>query len=105
MDNQALHVAVAAVCPIDGVAIVDPADKATWRIDFQPQATGPQRAAAQVALLTFVDPSPPTASDRAARDASDNDAIRALVRVFAEYTQNPQSRTAAQIIARMRALA
>lgn len=45
-----LHEAVAAVCPIDGVAIGDPADKATWRIDFRPAATAAQKAAAAAAL-------------------------------------------------------
>ncbi len=31
--------AVAAVAPIYGVALGDPTDKATWRIDFAPSAT------------------------------------------------------------------
>ena len=56
MDHLALHRAIAAACPILGIAIADPDDKATWRIDFDPSATEPQREAAQAALQAF-DPS------------------------------------------------
>jgi hypothetical protein len=48
-----VHLAVAAVCPIDGVAIGDPSDKATWRIDFAAAATAAQRQAAQAALAAM----------------------------------------------------
>ena len=49
-----LHAKIAAVCPIDGVAIGDPANPATWRIDFAASATAQQIAAAraQLALIT-----------------------------------------------------
>jgi len=53
-----LHGAVAAVCPIFGVAIVELNDKSTWRIDFQPIATTAQKVQAQDVLNAFV-PSPP----------------------------------------------
>ena len=48
-----LHAKIAAVCPIDGVAIGDPADVKTWRIDFAVGATPAQQAAAQAALAAI----------------------------------------------------
>ena len=58
MDHLALHRAIAAACPILGIAIGDPEDKATWRIDFDPSATQAQREAAKAALQAF-DPTAP----------------------------------------------
>lgn len=49
-----LHAALAAICPIEGVAIGNPADRKTWRIDFAPGATTAQRQAAEAALAAFV---------------------------------------------------
>jgi len=49
----ALDKAVKAVCPIDGVSIGAPGDKATWRIDFKEAATTAERAAAQAVLAAF----------------------------------------------------
>jgi len=46
-DVAALHKAIEAVCPIFGVAIVDPVVNATWRIDYTPDATEAQQQAAQ----------------------------------------------------------
>jgi hypothetical protein len=57
-----LHAAIAAVCPIEGVAIADPADKASWRIDFAEDATDRQKAAAAAALSAF-DPAAPAPRD------------------------------------------
>jgi hypothetical protein len=49
-----LDAAVRAVCPaIDGVSIGNWADRGTWRVDFQPAATAPQRAAAANVIATF----------------------------------------------------
>jgi hypothetical protein len=48
-----LHAAVAAVCPIHGVSIGRKDDKATWRIDFAPEATAEQRAAAVSGMQGF----------------------------------------------------
>lgn len=48
-----LDKAIRAVCPIDGVSIGRPADKATWRIHFRPEATPGQRAAAGAVLAAF----------------------------------------------------
>jgi hypothetical protein len=44
---------VALACPINGVSIGDWENRATWRIDFKPEATSKQRQAAQKALLAF----------------------------------------------------
>ena len=49
----AIHTQIAAVCPIDGVAIGDPADAKTWRIDFAVGATPAQIVAAQQALAAI----------------------------------------------------
>ena len=49
-----LHKGIAAVCPIDGVSVGDPADKKTWRIDFSPNATPAQQAAARALLSAWV---------------------------------------------------
>lgn len=48
-----LQPAVDAVCPNSGVCIGDPADKLTWRIDFDPSATDAQKAAAQAVIAAF----------------------------------------------------
>jgi|SRR5581483_6700579 len=53
----ALHQAIAAVCPIDGVAILE--DSKTWRIDYQASATAAQRAQCEQIAANFVLP-PPT---------------------------------------------
>lgn len=50
-----LQAKLSLVCPIDGVAIGDPADASTWRIDFHPTATPRQIAAAQ-AQLSLITP-------------------------------------------------
>lgn len=55
MNTQRLHSLIAAAAPIHGVALGDPADKSTWRIDFKDEATGAQRAAALAALASFAD--------------------------------------------------
>lgn len=53
MDAGKLHAALAALCPIAGVSVGDPDDRATWRIDFDPSATAPQRQAARALLVTY----------------------------------------------------
>lgn len=50
--NQ-LHDAIEAVCPIEGIAIVNAADKSTWRIDFAAAATDAQKVAAQGIVAGF----------------------------------------------------
>jgi hypothetical protein len=48
-----LHAEIAAVCPIHGVSIGRKNDKATWRIDFAPDATDAQKAAADAVKAAF----------------------------------------------------
>jgi hypothetical protein len=65
----ALEDAVRAVCPIIGVSVGNWANRATWRVDFQPAATTPQRDAAANVIATF-DPTLTTwAEIRAQRNA------------------------------------
>lgn len=54
-----LHRVAAALAPIDGVAVGRADDRSTWRIDFSPDATAEQRAAASAALAAY-DPEAPT---------------------------------------------
>lgn len=53
MISTSLHEAISAICPIDGVSIGDPSNKATWRIDFAAAATAQQRAAATAIIASF----------------------------------------------------
>ena len=59
---------IKAVCPIDGVSIGTWTDKMTWRIDFTPEATTEERAAAQGVVDAF-DPTAPVPAE--IRDAAD----------------------------------
>lgn len=61
---QKLHEQIAKHAPICGVRIVDERDRSTWSIDFEPDATPAQQAAASAALSAYVevdDPVPLTA--------------------------------------------
>lgn len=63
MNITALDAALRLVAPIEGVSVVDENDKSTWRVDFKPEATSDQRAAAQAVIDTFdvdADPVPAT---------------------------------------------
>lgn len=51
--NQAVHNAVAVVCPIFGISIGDRNVKATWRIDFNPIATPAEQTMAQTVVNGF----------------------------------------------------
>jgi hypothetical protein len=53
MDIQALDAALRQLAPIHGVIIGDPENRATWRVDFEEEATAPQRAAAEALLASF----------------------------------------------------
>ena len=50
---EQLHDVVAAVCPITGLSIGDPKDKATWKIHFADTATAAQKKAADKVLKNF----------------------------------------------------
>jgi hypothetical protein len=75
-----LHQAIAAVCPIDGVAIVNPNDNTTWRIDYGPSATPAQQQAAQQALAAI------TPASLAAADATVAAAAAAIPNPLAAAT-------------------
>lgn len=53
MITQRLDAAIKEVCPINGVSIGRPDDKATWRIDFAQSATAQQRADAAAVVEAF----------------------------------------------------
>jgi hypothetical protein len=53
MDIAYLHQSIAAVCPITGVSVGNPADKSTWEIFFQSSATAAQQAAAQAVMASW----------------------------------------------------
>ena len=48
-----VQAAVAVVCPVVGVSIGDQNDKSTWRVDFTPDATDAQKAAAAQAITNY----------------------------------------------------
>jgi hypothetical protein len=85
-DLAKLDAQLRAVAPIEGVSIGRWSDKRSWRIDFLPQATTAERAAARAVLDAF-DPeapenAPPPPRDLAAElDAlkSENKALRAAL--------------------------
>lgn len=58
MNLAYLTAQIQAVCPIDGVSIGRPDTKATWRIDFRPEATAQQRLDAQAVLDAYTPDSP-----------------------------------------------
>jgi hypothetical protein len=49
----ALHAQVAAACPIDGIAVIDPTNPSSWRIDFQASATSAQKSSAQAIVTAY----------------------------------------------------
>lgn len=57
--SAALHAAIAAVCPIDGVSMAKLEDRSTWRIDIRRDATPEQIAAAKSVVSTFDLDAPP----------------------------------------------
>jgi hypothetical protein len=65
---MALTEAIEIVCPIHGVAIGSRNDRRTWRIDYKPEATEQQKAAAQAVLLAFDIDAPTAAMVDAERD-------------------------------------
>jgi hypothetical protein len=52
-DLRRLHARIEAVCPIEGTSVGNINDKATWRIDFKPEATEQQRSNAQSIITTW----------------------------------------------------
>lgn len=56
IDAQALAVAVAAVCPIDGISIGDATDRSTWAAQFKSAANDAQKQSAAAVIATWVNP-------------------------------------------------
>lgn len=52
-DTARLDAAVRNACPILGVSVGTPSDYATVRVDYAPEATAEQRAAADAAVAAF----------------------------------------------------
>jgi len=50
---DALHTAIEAVAPIDGVSVGSRADKSSWRVAFKPEATDQQKANAAAVVAGF----------------------------------------------------
>lgn len=50
LDRAAIHNQVAEEAPIEGIKFVDIDDPATWVIDFAPEATTEEQAAAQAVI-------------------------------------------------------
>lgn len=74
--TQALHEAIAAVCPIDGVSVGRWDDRLMWRVNYKPEATPDQKAAAQTVVDTF-DTLVPVKSEFCVRVDTDAEAVRA----------------------------
>lgn len=66
---------IQAVAPIEGVSIGQQDNKATWRVDFRPEATPIQKAAAQIVIAGF---DPDTADIRSDLAKSLDTAISAM---------------------------
>lgn len=63
-----LSASIAEVAPIHGVSVGNRNDKSTWRVDFKPDATDQQKAAAQAVVNAFVFSRPTPAMVDAERD-------------------------------------
>jgi len=93
VNTNRLHDLIAALAPIDGVSIGKRSDKTTWRIDFKPEATEQQKAAAQAALDAFDIDAPPDLSKidtdtLNAALAQEGSVVRALAEImFAEINK------------------
>jgi hypothetical protein len=83
--DQALR---AANVPIVGVSLGDPANRATWRVLFLPEATDPQKATAQNILDTVVIDAA-TLADLDAVSDIDQKVLRAVVQGLWETIPGP----------------
>ena len=91
-----LSKAISAVAPIDGVSVGKKIDKTTWRIDFKPEATQPQRDAAQGVVDAFV-------WDETPLDKSDIDNINKHLKALALVVAQWNGKTVPQLKAAFRA--
>lgn len=108
-DASQLDVNIRAVCPIFGVSMVDPANTATWVIDFDPAATDAQKQAAQNVITNWATISAQQAAAQAALDSNkatiQNQAQTALtnLRAYIALTSPTAAQTTAavQLIAKV----
>ena len=77
MNIVKLDQAITAVCPIDGVSIGRWNDRASWEIQFRPEATDEQKAAAHAVMDTF-DPDAPGNNLKAAKRLTQDDMLDLL---------------------------
>lgn len=66
---QRLHAALSAAAPIVGVSVGDPDDRSMWRVDFAPEATDTQKAAALQVVGAFDTEDNTEIRTRVAKDA------------------------------------
>lgn len=92
----------AAGIPVVSVAIGDPADRATWRIDFDPSATPAQRTQG-ASILASVAVDAAARADVDAIDAADLKILKAVSRALWECIPAP-TMTLVQLRARVIAL-
>lgn len=91
-----LDKSIAEVCPIVGVSIGNKDDKSTWRIDFKPEATQPERDAAQAVVDAFV-------WDETPLDQADVDKINKQLKALALVVAQWNGKTVPQLKAAFRA--
>jgi hypothetical protein len=105
METLDLHDQIQAVCPIDGVSVGRENDKLTWRIDFKPEATAPQRANAQAVVAAFDFNAVPDPDTIAGKDFDGmSKAVKAALLVLRQYSNALQANTQTQkTIAQLRA--
>jgi hypothetical protein len=59
MDAGTLNLAISDVCPVLTVTVVDPENRGTWSYEPAPEATAPEKAAADNVIATIpIDPLP-----------------------------------------------
>lgn len=80
--------------PVVSVSFVDEQDKATWNVEFAPEATPEQKSLATSIVRDF-DPDAPDVKDAeqtaAARAAADSLMVKAFFRFFIYTTQGPET--------------
>jgi hypothetical protein len=65
--------------PIIGVVVGDPLDRATWKVQYQPQATAADQATGDGIVSTYDPTNDPAFTDEQAQGDVDNRAIKAAV--------------------------
>lgn len=100
--NDVEAVLRAAGVPLIGVSVPSD-DKATWRVDFAPDATQAQRDQAAALIAAFTPPTPNTLIDRDAEIRTGEKALTAVALALWECIPAP-TMTKAQLKARAKAI-